>query len=500
MGKQLVVIQNSSDHAKPPRPRARGTHTALIENRRIRLHPAGERPWEGTSDDHRNRINVEKHDSAYVVYKPSTGALSAFNERDFVAFNVFIHTGGDRGALVRYFAELGAAEDEAEMLAGQFATRCITAGWIRTERPEPSFEYLQCLYLTVTRYCDRTCPYCYQGLNDRTNTDMAFEQIRLVVDRVKKVNPRCRFVIAGGEPFAHKRIRDILQLINDEGFTFAILSNGTYVDVDTARFLKGLSGLLSIQISLDGASAETHELTRGKGHFKIVMQAIRNVIDEGVPFIIAPTVHNKNMHELSTVAELAVGNGGWLSPNALKELPHAGLNYTDLALSPDLLQESLRKMNDHLVAMFGLDRIVELAQRFRRGDPEVCSATQPNATHICGMAHSLVDIDWNGDVYPCHLSKGPELVIGNIFREDFPQIFQRVADKQIRVKSHEIEQCSGCKFNSTCAGGCRAGAWFNYGTFEHHDELCDRNYAFQLEKLLIGATMQRSLPTEHHHS
>jgi radical SAM protein with 4Fe4S-binding SPASM domain len=490
MGKQLVVLQQPS---KPTRPRARGTNTALLEDRRIRLHPVGERPWEGAPDNQRDRINVELHGDQYVVFKPSVGALSAFNERDYIAFNIFIETAGDHEALTRYFESLGADTAAASAVAERFATRCVTAGWTRTERPEPSFDPLQAVYLTPTRYCDRTCPYCYQGLNDRVNTEMTWEQIELVLSRVKSVNPRCRIIVAGGEPFAHSRIRDILQLISDEGFSFVILSNGTYIDLDTTLFLKSLKGLLAVQVSLDGATAETHELTRGKGHFALVTRAIRNIIDEGLPFILAPTVHNKNMHELDAIGELAIGNGGWLSPNALKELPHAGLDYTDLALSHEMMGESLRASNQYLVAKFGLATIVELSQKYRKGDPEVCSASQPNSTFICGMAHSLMDIDWNGDVYPCHLSKGPDLIIGNIFQEDFPAIFQRVEDKQLRVKSYEIEQCSGCKFNSTCAGGCRAAAWFTYGTLEHHDDLCDRNYSLQLEKLLSGGTMKQTV-------
>ncbi|MEO1370267.1 MAG: SPASM domain-containing protein, partial [Acidobacteriota bacterium] len=81
-------------------------------------------------------------------------------------------------------------------------------------------------------------------------------------------------------------------------------------------------------------------------------------------------------------------------------------------------------------------------------------------------------------------------LIGNIFEEDFASIFQRVEDRGIRVKSNEIEQCSGCKFVSNCAGGCRAGAWFTYGTLEHHDELCEVNYASNLSRLLIGAGLK----------
>jgi radical SAM protein with 4Fe4S-binding SPASM domain len=483
----LTVLPDQSRPSRRERPLARGTKTALVQNRQIRLHPPGQRPWERQPDDHRDRINVERHENTFVVYKPSVGALSALDARDYVSFHVFMAAKGDRGALVRHFVQLGETEQGAAVRADQLSARLAIDGWTRTELPKPPEAPLQSAYLTVTRYCDLACPYCYQGLNDRYSTEMSLDQAHLVLDRIQAVNPECQINVTGGEPFSHSRIREILDLLDEHGFPFVILSNGTFIDEGAARHLKSLSRFRYIQISLDGATAETHEITRGKGHFPKAMAGIRSVIEQRLPFKLAPTLHDRNMHELNAIGDLAVANGGWLSPNQLKELPHSGLNYTHLAMSSDRLLQALRALNEHIIGKFGMATFIDMSQRYARWDPEVCSVTAPNSTFICGMAHSLMDVDWNGDVYPCHLSKGPELKIGNIFAEDFPQIFQRVEERGIRVKSNEIEKCSGCKFNSNCAGGCRAGAWFTYGTLEHEDELCDINYRSQLNRLLVGA-------------
>jgi radical SAM protein with 4Fe4S-binding SPASM domain len=487
---QLKVLNNPPAPPRPSNPNrllARGTKTTLVSNRQIRLNPPGHRPWEGRPDDHRDRVNVERHGDAYVVFKPSVGALTALSDRDYLPFHVFIAAGGDRAALARYFKGIGDSDRTAEARAEELATRLTADGWTRAALPQPDEGALRTCYLTVTRWCDLACPYCYQGLNDRRNTEMSLEQIRLVLGRIKAVNPTCKVTVSGGEPFSHTRIHEILDLVEEHDLPFVILTNGTYIDDAAAAHLRSLKKLLFIQLSLDGITPEVHALTRGKGHFPKVMAAIQSIIEQRLPFKLAPTMHDGNMHELPAIGELAVANGGWVSPNQLKELPHAGLNYTNLKMNPDALLEALRQLNEHLMAKFGMARFVELAQHYARFDPEVCSVTSPNSTFICGMAHSLVDIDWNGDVYPCHLSKGPDLRIGNVFQEDFEAIFQRVADRGIRVRSNEIEKCSGCKFVSNCAGGCRAGAWFTYGTLEHEDELCDINYASRLQRLLVGA-------------
>lgn len=476
---------------KPNRklPLARGTRTAEVSDRKIRLHPPGERPWRGREDDHRDKVNVEVHGDTYVVFKPAVGAVSALNKYDYLAFNAFIASDGDREAVARCYAQMGVPEEKARGRADKLAAKLESDGWMRTELPNPEQVPLMSAYLTVTRWCDLGCPYCYQGLNDRNNTDMTFEQARVALERIQAVNPNCQINVTGGEPFSHNRIFDILDLIDEMGFPFIILSNGTYVDEKAASHLKSLKNLKYIQISIDGITEETHALTRGEGHFHKAMAAFQSVVDQGLEFRLAPTVHEANVHELPKIAELAMENGGWISPNQLKELPHAGLNYDHVTLSNQAMDDALKTTNQHLIERFGMAAVLERSRKGSQWDPEVCSVTQPNSRFICGMAHSLVDIDWNGDVYPCHLSKGPELVIGNIFEEDWDTIFQRVEDRGIRVNSHEIEQCSGCKFVSNCAGGCRAGAWFHYGTFESPDEVCELNYSSYLSRLLVGATV-----------
>ena len=491
MTSPLVVLQSDSRPSQPSvrgrdTRRARGTETARVENRRIRLHPPGEKPWEEREDNHRDKINVEVHDGIHVVFKPAVGALSALDQADYVAFHVFIASAGDVEALERHFRQTGGSEKLAKAKAKRLAKKLVADGWTRTELPDPPLKPLMAVYFTVTRWCNLGCPYCFQGLNDRVNTEMTLEQARLGLAKIKAVNPSSQIIITGGEPFGHSRIFEILDLVDEMGFRFVILSNGTFVDDEIVRRLKGYTGLKYIQISIDGATPETHEMTRGKGHFAKVMACIRSVIAQGLTFKLAPTLHEGNIHELRAIAELALDNGGWLSPNQLKELPHAGLNYEQVSLSNESLRRALRDVNEYLIDRFGLERFMELSRRHSGTDPEVCSVTQPNSRFGCAMAHSLIDVDWNGDVYPCHLAKGPELVIGNVFEEDFDAIFARVEERGIRVESHEIETCSGCKFVSTCAGGCRAGAYFTYGTFQHKDELCDLNYASHLHRLLAS--------------
>jgi radical SAM protein with 4Fe4S-binding SPASM domain len=436
-------------------------------------------------------VEVEPHGDVFLLSKPSVGALSVVDQRDLVAFQLFYPLRHDvklaLEAVQRLYARLTDEDEEAAalLLASELVGRLKRDGWTRKELPRPDHEPLQAIYFTVTRSCDLACPYCYQGLANRGGTDMSLDQAKLALEKIARVNAGCKIIVTGGEPFSNPAIFDILDEIDKRGFRSVILTNGTFINDAAVHRLRGLRGLLHLQMSLDGITEQTHALTRGRGHFQKAMKALENIIEQRLPFILSPTMHDGNLHEIYDIAALAIGNNGWCSPNNLREFPHEGLNFKRVHLSNERCLEVLDDMNKRLVERFGLARMADLSARYK--GPSLCSVMEPNANFICGMAHSLMDLDWNGDIYPCHLSKGPELVLGNLFVDDFDDIFTRVKERGIRVQSHEIPKCSGCKFVSTCGGGCRAGAWFAYGSVAREDGLCDLNYSSRLHSILVGA-------------
>jgi radical SAM protein with 4Fe4S-binding SPASM domain len=309
---------------------------------------------------------------------------------------------------------------------------------------------------------------------------MTLDVAAAVLDRIHEVNPSCQLNISGGEPLGHPGLLEILGLVERRRHPWVLLTNGTLLDRAMARHLGGARGLRYVHLSIDGLSAASHERTRGKGHHAKVMAALDALITEEVPFVLAPTIHEGNLHELPAMAELAFRSGGWISPNQLRQLPHPGLDFTGLDAGPETVLETLRVINGHLIEQFGRDEVETRAARF--SEQVLCAAPRPNTRLVCGMAHSLIDVDWNGDVYPCHLLKDPALVLGNLAEEGWEQIHRRTEARGLRVRSTEIPRCSTCTFVSTCGGGCRAGAWYHFGTLQHEDDACELNYAARVRR------------------
>jgi radical SAM protein with 4Fe4S-binding SPASM domain len=434
-------------------------------------------------------VEVESHDGVFIASKPSVGALSAFSPAELLSFHSFYPRRHDHDAashaLDELYERMDVPEDIRKLATPAFLARMDREGWLRDTFPQVESERLRSLYFTVTRRCDLACRYCYQGLSNRTHTEMTLAQAELALDKVAAYNPNCLLMITGGEPFSHPHIFEILELADARGLRFTILSNGTYIDDAAAARLRKLENFWYIQLSIDGISEEVHSMTRGKGHLEKVMRAFRSIVAHGLPFVLAPTCHDANLGELVEIASLAIEHGGWCKPNNMREFPHEGLSYEKIHLSNDRLLDALQQMNKALIARFGLQRMAEVGRPYQGAS--VCSVDTPNAKFICGMGHSLLDLDWNGDIYPCHLTKDQRLILGNLYTESFAEIFARAEAQHVRVMSHEIPKCSGCKFVSNCAGGCRAGAWFTYGSLAREDNLCSLNYESSLRKLVRSA-------------
>jgi radical SAM protein with 4Fe4S-binding SPASM domain len=434
---------------------------------------------------------IEQHGDLLLVSNPRVGALSVFTDADLAALHLFDISDGSVGVLENYFSSCGMAEEKAKSHAKSFRDWVVRDGWTRTAYPDAEGPPLISAYVTITRECNLACPYCYQGLSNRRGRHMPIERIRELFAKIAAVNPNCYLILTGGEPLMHPDIGEIFDLIDASGFRLTILTNGMYIDAAMAERMSRLQRLDVVQISLDGMTEETSAISRGRGALAKIRAGIDRAIAAKLPFVLAPTLHSGNLHEIAEMAEFAVANGGYIKPNNLRQFPKenekmkpsaAAFRLRQLELSERDLMGIARELDAGLEARYGKEQVTALKMRYLRYAK--CSVDDHNAKGLCGIGWSLLDIDWNGDVFPCHLAKTAELRLGNIFERSFEDLFEEARLRGIRRKSNEISGCSSCSFVSRCAGGCRMGAYYANGSFEKSDNLCHYNYQSNLRRAL----------------
>ena len=108
--------------------------------------------------------------------------------------------------------------------------------------------------------------------------------------------------LQGGEPFFRGDIHQIIEGIKQNRMRFTILSNGTLIDNDIAKFLKSTGRCNGVQISIDGSNAALHESFRNKDTFDKAITGIENLLKYSIPVSIRVTIHRQNICDLENIA------------------------------------------------------------------------------------------------------------------------------------------------------------------------------------------------------
>jgi SynChlorMet cassette radical SAM/SPASM protein ScmF len=172
---------------------------------------------------------------------------------------------------------------------------------------------LTSLYMYISGSCNLACRHCWiepefqAGGNGGQHIPV--EYVRKAVREAKPLGLRS-VKLTGGEPMLHPRFREIVTLLNEEGLSINIETNGTLLDPDMAAFLKQAKHVFFMSVSVDGANAKTHEDMRCvKGSFKSAISGIKNLVEQGLRPQLICTLHRGNVSQMEKVVELGASLG-----------------------------------------------------------------------------------------------------------------------------------------------------------------------------------------------
>ena len=138
---------------------------------------------------------------------------------------------------------------------------------------------------------------------------MDFEQFTRLVDQF--VNVQELHLQGLGEPMMHPRFFDMVAYAAERGIQVSTNSNLTLLNDRRAERCV-TSGLASMHVSIDGATAETYEHIRVRAHFERVVRnlerllAARERLGSKLPHItLVVVVMRQNLHELPDLVRLA---------------------------------------------------------------------------------------------------------------------------------------------------------------------------------------------------
>ncbi len=113
----------------------------------------------------------------------------------------------------------------------------------------------------LTRSCNLACVHCRAAAQDRPyEGELTEAECRRVMDEIAEV-AKPIVILTGGEPLLRPDVFDLAQYGNSLGFRMTMATNGTLLTPKIVRKMID-SGIQRISVSLDGATAESHDAFR----------------------------------------------------------------------------------------------------------------------------------------------------------------------------------------------------------------------------------------------
>lgn len=336
------------------------------------------------------------------------------------------------------------------------------------------------LTLSITGACNLLCCHCWVGAGETTSrAHVPLPTVRRLVEEFATIGGE-GIRITGGEPLCHPHWLDILRITCSLGFKTVILqTNAMQLRDEHMAALRELDFPgLTIQISLDGAKPQTHDLVRGEGAFSGALQGIMKLTQGGLAGKIAIffTEMRHNLEEIPELLDFADRIGiGSVSTGTMVLCGRA--SETSLVAPPEMEQYLclLERFDSdvHFRELYG--RIGTVAAiEWRKGEAirqECCTFVEnPYLTP-------------SGILYPCLLCHTDDYAVTEVFEKGLVaalaegtqtwSALQRISHR----RADEIQECQDCSGKPFCGGGCMGRAWGSCGSLLSPDDRCETRRA-----------------------
>ena len=216
-------------------------------------------------------------------------------------------------------------------------------------------------------------------------------------------------------------------------------------------------GKLSVQISIDGPTAELHNAIWGKGAFEVTMRHIPKLMNAGFNVTVSTAVSTHTVDHMAEMTRLVASLGVkqhhilWMQEwgRALDHKP-------ELLIPPSRVTEVMREVRQ-VAEQVGVTIDNEASLRLRvRGK-------HGRKTDLCSCGWESLAVFSDGQVYPCVWMAGaPGLECGNVLEQPLEQIWRRspILEEIRRASVQQRELCNDCHLKFICAGGSPCSSYF----------------------------------------
>jgi MoaA/NifB/PqqE/SkfB family radical SAM enzyme len=295
------------------------------------------------------------------------------------------------------------------------------------------------LDLEITSLCNADCVFCPRDKLVRTNRFMSLDTVAKIAASLQGSRSPTVVLCGIGESTLHPELTRIITMLSGAGANVCMTTNGwtlspAYVDSLVA------AGLSELNVSLNAATAATHQHIMRLKHFDAICSACEEIARlrshrwPSLKFHVSFVITSDNIEEVQEFV------GRWRP--------------TDVSM---VWLHRLTNRAGHLAAHCSPVDIESVASTYA-DDPKVLVDMFPGTTAISNLCHIVKQIDFisvDGDMLLCAQDYSREHAFGNIACEDLNTLHHNKLLRHLRGQTAATcSRCSFCPegFKNTAAG------------------------------------------------
>lgn len=322
----------------------------------------------------------------------------------------------------------------------------------------------------VTQACDLACLHCRASAQpNRHPMELSTAEGKDLIDQIAGMRVPV-FVLTGGDPIKRPDLFELIGYARSRGVRVSLTPSATpLLTKDIVVRLKE-AGLARLAVSMDGASAATHDAFRGmSGSFARTLEAVRWANEVGLPVQINTTFSRRNIDEIDALVALIEGLK--LTLWSVFFLVPTGRGKLNDLLNAEEFEQVFAKLHQ-LSRTASFDIKTTEAQHYRRYLLQQHAAERRTGTtheapermpDLIGRAprglndgKGFVFISHTGEVFP---SGFLPLAAGSIRVQPLSAIYRESPlFRNLRDTSKLEGKCGACEFKQIC-GGSRARSY-----------------------------------------
>lgn len=309
----------------------------------------------------------------------------------------------------------------------------------------------------VTSKCNLRCKQCYSSSGQALPDELTTDEAKRLISELAEMKVFFIYFL-GGEPLLRPDLFELLAHCQRQRVRVMMSTNGWFVTAEVAHRFANL-GVSHVRVSIDGATAATHDEIRGRaGSFDRAIAAVKHLVAAGIPVVgMSPTMMGDNFHEAEAILNLAVSLR--VSEIQFGQVCKVGratgvreLSAAQTGSLSALISRSTSSLKDRLH--------VSAPEGTWQEKPFLDSVCREKIIpHImgCGAGRAAAAIGPSGQVRACLMYNFP---IGSVRDAPFRRIWsaQHTSDARGHANLQWLRSlkkgCTGCSYSAVCSGPC----------------------------------------------